>query len=121
MALTNRQRVLYARHLLLAEIGEAGQERLLHSRVHVADEGPNGVCADALRRAGVTVTDEAPTREVRVGNETEIARLAGRPELTEAARALRAAFAAVEAIKAIAEAGTAAPFPAHLTLSAEDV
>jgi hypothetical protein len=112
--------VLYARHLLLAEIGEAGQQRLLQSRVHVLDEDEHGVCSDALRRAGVSVTDADATRIVSVGSERQIAHLAGRPELHEASRALRAAFAAVEAIKAIVPTGSAAEFPEQLTFSAED-
>lgn len=121
MALTSEQRVLYARHLLLAELGEAGQERLLRSRVHVTDEEVDDVCSDGLRRAGVIVTSEASDHAVSVGSEAEIRKLAGRPELYEAARALRAAFVAVETIKTLAAVGTPAQFPEHLTLSTEDV
>jgi hypothetical protein len=109
--------VLYARHLLLAEIGEAGQQRLLESRVKVADEPSSGPCSDALRRAGVTVTRDEANRVVHVGSEAEVARLAGRSELIEAARALRAAFVAVETIKSIARIGTEAAFPTQLTLA----
>lgn len=62
MALSGRERARYARHLLLAQLGEAGQERLLAARVVAngdADPGALGVARRYLTRAGVQVADSA--------------------------------------------------------------
>ncbi len=122
MALTDRDRVLYARHLLLAEIGEAGQERLGQSVVRLsgADETTRAVCADALSRAGVSLSDAPSARHIDLGDVDALDALAGRPELREAASALQGAFVAVEAIKAIVGTGTPADLSGQLTLTSED-
>ena len=67
---------------------------------------------------------EAPTEDggdaLVLGEEAECARLAGRPELLEAARSLAGAIAAVESIKSLAGLGSpGAPLPDGL-LFAED-
>ncbi len=61
MALSSRDRVLYARHLLLAEIGSAGQEQLCATLVDVpadVDRETATVALDYLRRAGVKVRSD---------------------------------------------------------------
>lgn len=131
--LTEEQRLRYARHLLLPELGETGQVRLLASRVRFAeneraDAGVREVAEEYLRRAGVGVERESAHAhdyenvnvdenvlelDSQLGLESSV-------ELVQAARALRGAFVAVEAIKAIAELGRPGRLERDL-LSAEDV
>ena len=62
MALSGRDRTRYARHLLLTQLGEAGQERLLSAQVVAngdADAGALAVARRYLTRAGVKVCDGA--------------------------------------------------------------
>ena len=130
MSLRDDQRARFARHLLLPELGEAGQERLLASQARFpsdADAGARAVAAGYLERAGVAVANDdalAPEAsrhaQVALGNEAECARVAGRAELLEAARSLAGALAAVETIKTLAGLGSpGAPLPAGI-LFAED-
>jgi len=127
MALSPRERVLYARHLLLPEIGNAGQECLCAHWVSVpsdADEAAASVASDYLERAGVTVTRGAPGdagNVIDVPGTAAIEALSGSRALMHAASALRGAFAATEVIKRALGQGTAAEFPTLLCLSAEDV
>ena len=106
MALSGRDRTRYARHLLLAQLGEAGQERLLAARVRAngdADPGALAVTRCYLERAGLTFAepDDAPARDgaaaapVHVATSAEIDAMAGLPALHEAARALSGALSAV--------------------------
>lgn len=107
MPLTELDRVRYARHLLLPEIGASGQERLNAACVRAptrADAGALAVARDYLMRAGVT-TSTAGTYELSIPSESELADFAGSPELIEAARALCGALAAVEAVKAVLALG----------------
>lgn len=107
-------RIRYARHLLLPEIGEEGQLRLLATHVRVpgeADAGAAEVAREYLVRAGVRVETEveagASPSPADGGARTplslprahDLLALAGAPELIEAARALSGALAAVESIK----------------------
>ena len=111
----------FARHLLLAEIGPAGQARLCAARVRIADEADARaarVARDYLERAGLEV-DAAGGDAVEVARAEAVRALAGRAELEEAAAALAGAFAAVEAIKAQLDAGTRAALPAALSLTGE--
>jgi molybdopterin/thiamine biosynthesis adenylyltransferase len=112
MTLRDDQRARFARHLLLPELGEAGQQRLLASRVRFprdAERAAREVAASYLARAGV---HEAPEEEavdalqVQLGDHAEGARIAGRVELEEAARSLVGALAAVETIKSLAGLGS---------------
>jgi adenylyltransferase/sulfurtransferase len=125
MSLSDTQRARYARHLLLPELGEAGQLRLCAGRVrHGADRDPGalGVARDYLARAGVgesAAVDATDAAEVWL-DVGDPAQLAGRPELLEAARALCGAFAAVEAIKALAGLGTSATLGPEQRLSSEE-
>ena len=111
----------YARHLLLPEIGQTGQERLLQSAVAFPSSGDARaleVARDYLQRAGIAV---------RVGGEpaalpdaTMCRALASRAELEEAAAALAGAFHAVEAIKRVLGLGEAATLSGSL-LPAEEL
>jgi hypothetical protein len=126
MPLSARERTLYARHLLLAEVGSEGQERLLSCRVR-ASEGQDAQAVATglsyLSRAGVEIraeADDTAALSFAPGTDAEVEALAGRPELRAAASALRGAFAAVEIIKETVAAGRPAPFPARFCLSSEE-
>ena len=68
-ALDGRQRQRYARHLSLAEIGEAGQERLLRSKVLIVGVGALGSPAALyLAAAGVGTIGLADHDRVRLSN-----------------------------------------------------
>jgi len=125
MALSDLERVRFARHLLLPEIGLSGQEKLVRTWVHAArdaDAGSLTVAREYLQRAGVTLT--APGTDERgaldLPTEASVSEFAGSPELLEAARALKGSLAAVEAIKRALELGQPLDrVPAQL--SSEDV
>jgi hypothetical protein len=87
----------YARQISLAEIGVRGQEALcaMHARV-IGDERAASVAREYLVRAGVSAGDGA---SIDAGSSDEIDRIAGRPELREAAAFLMGSIAALEAIK----------------------
>jgi hypothetical protein len=128
MPLSAQQRALYARHLLLPEIGEAGQELLLGSIAQVqegAQEQAAEVAAEYLARAGLQVVaasaGEGQGVPVNLPTPSALQRLAGRPELQLAAAALAGAVSAVESIKQALQLGTSAS-PLHdISLSPEDV
>lgn len=120
MALTSAQRARYARHLLLPEIGELGQARLLACQVRVTgDAGTRAVARSYLERAGVQV-DEGAQSARHVPETACIEALAGAPFLLEAARALAGAFAAVETIKSVVGIGQASELPDTFSLVSED-
>jgi len=115
----------YARHLLLAEIGEAGQQRLCSARVQLpaaADPRSARIAHDYLVRAGVAVqTDpqrerDAPRLQL---SEDAVRALAGEPALEPAAAALLGALHAVEAIKSELGLGAPLELPPGLRLCAE--
>ncbi|MET0286386.1 MAG: hypothetical protein ABW352_18035 [Polyangiales bacterium] len=88
----------YARHVLLPQVGEAGQRRLLETALHVhGDAGVATVAERYLSRAGLRVGEGSES--VRVASSEDVARVAGDPALEPAARALLGALAAVEAIR----------------------
>jgi hypothetical protein len=149
MALSDEQRVRYARHLLLPELGEAGQLRLLASRVRFAEgteRGASEIAGEYLRRAGVACSDVSVSVSVSVsendGHDHDHAhdhahdhvggdvdgdglllappKLNCSPSLHAAAQALSGAFAAVEAIKTLTGIGQPAQLDLDL-LVAEDV
>ncbi len=100
MMLGPRENQLYARHLLLPEIGEAGQAKLLASRVAIEGAGAAAVAARTyLERSGCTIDPDgasiALSRDGVVG-------------------AIEGAFAAVEHIKRTIGVGTPASFPGDL-------
>jgi hypothetical protein len=94
-------RLRYARQYTLAEIGTTGQSRL-QSAVLAAGSGDAralAVALDYLARAGVRV--DASGGPMDVPSSAEVARIAGRPELGEAAAFLVGALAATENIARI--------------------
>jgi hypothetical protein len=110
----------FARQLLLGEIGEPGQERLLDAgfrRGADGDEDAYAVAADYLERAGC-LRDENGT-EVPVPTASAVMRFAGSPALQEPAAAVMGAFAAVEHLKEVLGIATARELPSELKLSAE--
>lgn len=113
-SLDDRARRRFARHLLLAEVGERGQARLC---AHEAAITGNGRAAEVatlyLERAGVRVDPDAQNALGTADGE-QIAALAPRPELREAAAFLAGAFAAVEEIKRALGVGRAGELPRAL-------
>jgi hypothetical protein len=136
--LAELDRSRYARHLLLPEIGEAGQTRLCATSVRIpesADRLAGEVARDYLMRAGLQVDptqQETGDRQQATGNHrrgpalaladvpstSAIGILAGRAELEHAAAALAGAFAAVEVIKAALDLPRSA-LPEGLSLGGE--
>jgi len=118
--LSAADRKRYARHVLLTEIGIAGQARLLQSSVSLptdADARAAEVATDYLQRAGMRV--DASGAPAALSGPDALRALAGRAELIEAAAALAGAFTAVEAIKRALGVGEPAGLPSSLTLSQE--
>ncbi|MFO0693320.1 MAG: hypothetical protein U0230_07185 [Polyangiales bacterium] len=112
MTLSPEDRRRYLRHLLLAEVGEAGQVCLLAGRFGGrSEEDPRAriVRETYLRRVGITgdATDEAASTDVVLGTSLEVCRFAGRPELEEASAAVLGALSAVETAKTILGLGRA--------------
>jgi hypothetical protein len=121
LSLQGAQRRRYARQLLLSEVGERGQERLLAARFRPAagcDPDAYAVAADYLERAGLSF-DPAGT-ELRVADADAIERLAGSPCLREPAAWIAGAFAAVEHLKEVLGIAAARELPADLCLRQED-
>lgn len=120
MSLDATARRLYARQLLLGEIGEAGQERLLDARFRhepSGDADAYAVASDYLERAGCAMD---PTGAVlRVPSTTAIMRFAGSPALAEPAAAILGAFSAVEHLKEVLGISAARELPPALRLSDE--
>jgi hypothetical protein len=122
------ERQRYARHLLLSEVGEAGQERLMRAAVQLpvdAAPRPAAVARDYLERAGMRPgNSDRSERPVRSPCDPQLNReavraLAGDATLEPAAAALLGALYAVEAIKAELGLGAPLQLPAGLRLSAE--
>lgn len=120
MSLDATARRRYARQLLLGEIGDAGQQRLLESRFRReagGDADAYAVAADYLERAGCA-TD--PSGEVlRVPSACELLQFAGSPALAEPAAAILGAFSAVEHLKKVLGIAAARELPRELRLSDE--
>ena len=120
MSLDAAARRRFARQLLLGEIGEAGQERLLQAGFRSdlgCDEDAYTAAADYLRRAGC-VPDE--TGEPVLAPDVEAVRqLAGSPALRDAAALIAGSFAAVEHLKEVLGIAAARPLPSDLKLSSE--
>ncbi|MDB4972443.1 MAG: hypothetical protein JWN48_784 [Myxococcaceae bacterium] len=130
MPLSERDRTRYARHLLLSQLGEAGQERLLAAAVHAradADPGALAVARCYLERAGVQVASResllekgTSSAELDLGSSADVTRIAGSSALEEATRALLGALAAVRAIQEAAALPASLPLPQSFTLSSEE-
>jgi hypothetical protein len=122
--LPDADKQLYARQILLPELGLAGQERLALAAVRVASDADarvSVIARDYLARGGVGVRASrgAATVSVNAASTPEVARVAGDPALEGCAAWLLGAFAAVEAIKAAGDLGTAAAFEADFVLARE--
>jgi hypothetical protein len=110
----------YARQLLVGEIGESGQLRLLAGGFRPGadgDAGATAVAVEYLTRAGCSVDDSSA--ELRVPDAGTVTRFAGSPALRESAATILGAYAAVEHLKAILGVGSARAFSPELTLSDE--
>jgi len=117
--LSPAERRLYARQLLLREIGDTGQRALRAARAELgagADPAAAQVALDYLTRAGVAADAATAGACVDVADASSVAALAGAPSLRVAASALAGAFAAVEAIKMLVGAGQPATLPRELRL-----
>ena len=121
MSLDAAARRRYARQLLLGEIGETGQKRLLESGFRRRADGDGdayAVAADYLERAGCPRDENGV--EVRVPPASSVMRFASAPGLQEPAVAVMGAFAAVEHLKEVLGIATAREFPSELKLGNED-
>ena len=120
MSLDAAARRRYARQLLLGEIGDAGQERLLDAGFVVgagADAGARAVAIDYLGRAGCAERDGG--RELNVPDSREVMQVAGASFLRGPAASLVGAFCAVEHLKATLGLADARAFPPDLQLHTE--
>ena len=120
MRLDAATRRRYARQLLLGEVGEAGQERLLAARFRrddASDQEASLVAAEYLERAGCTVGAAGDTLDVP--DESTVMRFAGKASLAGPAAAIVGAFCAVEAMKRTLGCGESCRFPEELKLSTE--
>lgn len=120
MILDAAARRRYARQLLLGEIDEVGQLRLLDRRFRRA-EGSDveafGVAAEYLERAGCVCADDGVP--VRVPDASRVEELAGDSALRGPAAAVMGAYSAVEHLKETLGIGEAQDFPAGLRLAGE--
>ena len=118
--LTVAARQRFARQVVLAEIGEAGQERLCASTVRIAERADPRVrelATQYLERAGVHLgSDPAGAIAVEALDLEAVRALAGDVALEDAAAALAGSFAAVEAIKAALDVGRPARIDPKLSL-----
>jgi hypothetical protein len=120
LSLDAAARRLYARQLLVGEIGESGQLRLLAGGFRPGSDGDadaTAVAVEYLERAGCSVNDGGA--ELRVPDTGTVSRFAGSPALREAAATILGAYCAVEHLKAILGVGTARALSPELTLSDE--
>ena len=111
----------FARHLLLSQIGEAGQLRLCATQVRAcADADPRAVSVAYryLERAGMRLGTRDDSEVIALPSPEALRALAGSVELEGAAAALAGAFGAVEAIKHALGVGTPSTL-GTLCLSAE--
>lgn len=112
--LTEQQLRLYARQVILRELGPAGQAQLCAAEVALspadAAAGAARVAADYLRRAGIQVSDSA-SLPVHVASQAEVEATAGHPGLQACAEWLLGAWAAVEAVKRCVGVGSPARTP----------
>lgn len=96
-------RARYSRHLLVTEIGEAGQARLLATRVKLCPGGhplAAEVATRYLEAAGVCVTTRRePAVGVMVPSAEVLAAREPRPELEAVEAALAGALAALDVVR----------------------
>ena len=121
MSLSSAARQRYARQILLGEIGEEGQDRLLSARFG-QDESSDGQAyakaADYLRRAGCT--EDPGAEPIRVPSGPLVDAFAGgRPRYREAAATVLGALAALEFLKKALLLPKGGELPPGLTLLGE--
>jgi hypothetical protein len=117
--LSDVEKRLYARQVLLREVGMAGQARLCATEAcipAIVDAAAGAVAAEYLLRAGVRVTDSG--LPLTAATSAGVEALAGEPMLRECAAWLAGAWAAVETIKGSTGAGEAAALE-HFVLNSE--
>ncbi|HEX7479830.1 MAG TPA: hypothetical protein VF331_18650 [Polyangiales bacterium] len=123
--LSDHEKQLYARHLLLLEIGERGQEKLCAAQVAMAQLGDaraSAVAREYLQRGGTScaaAVSGGTQVELALPDASAVDALAGDPRLQHAAAWLAGSFAAVEAIKQIVGVGRAGAIPETFSLSSE--
>ncbi|MET0385065.1 MAG: hypothetical protein ABW321_03855 [Polyangiales bacterium] len=118
--LTEEQLRLYARQVIVDELGRSGQERLCASVASIpegADPRAARVAADYLQRAGLHVA--ADGGQVPLPAADIVRSCAGDPALEECAAWLHGAWAAVEVVKARVGVGTPAALAHDWVLNAE--
>jgi hypothetical protein len=114
--LTERQARLYARQVILAELGPAGQARLCASEAKAtadSDVAAAQVALEYLQRAGMHASAAAVRTSVAVATSAQVQEVAIAPELQHCAEWLLGAWAAVEAIKQCAGVGLQATATPH--------
>jgi hypothetical protein len=122
--LSDSDKALYARQILLSELGFEGQQRLAATAVgftDAADLRARAVAADYLARAGFGASAGSNEIAVALPDAGEVSRVAGDAALDECAAWLIGAFAAVEAIKSASGAGTPGSLDAGFVLAREVV
>ncbi len=120
MSLDATARRRYARQLLLGEIGESGQQRLLDARFCAgadSDADAYAVAADYLERAGCAADPRGDV--LRVPSRSQVMRFAGSPALAEPAAMILGAFSAVEHLKEVLGISEAGELSTDLRLSEE--
>jgi hypothetical protein len=116
--LTEQQLRLYARQVILRELGQNGQAELCAAQVALPPpSAAASIAADYLRRAGVQVVAGAAL-PIAVPSAAEVEAIAGEPALQACAEWLAGAWTAVETIKQCVGVGSPAR-SALLPLTAE--
>ena len=105
MSLSNRERERYSRHLLVPELGESGQERLLATKVRFAPSAHafvSEVATAYLEASGVEVArhDERGV-PVMLASARCVAQCAGRPELEQVEAAVLGTLAALDVVRGV--------------------
>jgi hypothetical protein len=120
LSLDAAARRCYARQLLVGEIGESGQLRLLDGGFGPGGDGDadaTAVAVEYLERAGCFANEAGAA--LGVPDADAVLRFAGSPALREAAATILGAYAAVEHLKATLGVGSARTLSPELTLSDE--
>ena len=119
--ISDADKALYARQILLPELGLEGQARLVRTAVRLdsgGDARAAAVACEYLQRAGLPVREDASVVLAAVSS-SEIAARAGEAEFEECAAWLLGALTAVEAIKTSLGAGAPVALDAEFSLAAE--
>jgi len=126
MALTEGERVLYARQLLLAELREPVHARVLAARAELSG-APSAAARDAFEcyatRAGLgaQASAESPAIRIALPSETELAALAGPAARSPALAMLAGALSATRAVLSAAGIDPGVDVLRQLSVVSEDV